>query len=37
MKAWIALLALVLLIVPMLAGIRAMRRLPPPDRKDEGD
>ena len=30
MKALIALLALTLLIVPMLAGIRRMRRLPPP-------
>jgi hypothetical protein len=28
-KALIALLALVLLIVPMLAGIRRMRKLPP--------
>jgi hypothetical protein len=36
MKSLIAILALVLLIVPMLAGIRAMRRLPPPDR-EEGD
>jgi hypothetical protein len=32
MEMLIALLALVLLIVPMLAGIRRMRRLPPPDR-----
>jgi hypothetical protein len=30
MKPMIALLALMLLIVPMLAGIRRMRRLPPP-------
>ena len=36
MKALIALLALVLLIVPMLAGIRAMRRLPPPSDKEKG-
>ncbi len=35
MKALIALLALALLIVPMLAGIRRMRRLPPPERQDE--
>ena len=34
MKALIAILALMLLIVPMLAGIRRMRRLPPPDRED---
>ncbi len=30
MKALIAILALALLIVPMLAGIRRMRKLPPP-------
>ena len=35
MKALIALLALTLLIVPMLAGIRRMRRLPPPEPRDE--
>jgi hypothetical protein len=35
MKPLIALLALALLIVPMLAGIRRMRRLPPPERQDE--
>lgn len=41
MKLLIAILALVLLIVPMLAGIRRLRRLPPkagakpqPDKKD---
>lgn len=37
MKALIALLALTLLIVPMLAGIRRMRRLPPPERREERD
>jgi hypothetical protein len=35
MKSMIALLALTLLIVPMLAAIRAMRRLPPPRRADK--
>ena len=30
MKALIAILLLVLLVVPMLAGIRRLRRLPPP-------
>lgn len=34
MKALIAILALTLLILPMLAGIRRMRRLPPRDRED---
>ena len=34
MKAFIALLALMLLIIPMLAGIRRMRRLPPKRDKD---
>jgi hypothetical protein len=37
MKALIALLALTLLIVPMLAGIRRIRRLPPGERHEEGD
>lgn len=35
MKALIALLALALLIVPMLAGIRHIRKLPPPEPRDE--
>jgi hypothetical protein len=35
MKALIALLGLALLIVPMLAGIRRMRRLPPPEQHEE--
>ncbi len=35
MNALIALLALTLQIVPMLAGIRRMRRLPPAGRQDE--
>jgi hypothetical protein len=30
MKVLIAILLLVLLVVPMLAGIRRLRRLPPP-------
>jgi hypothetical protein len=35
MKALIAILALTLLVVPMLAGIRRMRRLPPrPEEED---
>jgi len=34
MKTLIALLALALLIVPMLAAIRRLRRLPPRNRKD---
>jgi hypothetical protein len=36
MKALIALLALMLLIVPMLAGIRRMRGLPPPSDEEKG-
>ena len=35
MKTLIALIALALLVLPMLAGIRAMRRLPPPDERDD--
>ena len=35
MKTLIALLALILLIVPMLAGIKAMRRLPRPEREEQ--
>ena len=35
MKTLIAMLALVLLVVPMLAGIARMRRLPPP--RDEAE
>lgn len=37
MKSLIALLALALLVLPMLAGIRRMRGLPPrrPDQDDE--
>jgi hypothetical protein len=37
MKALIAILALALLIVPMLAGIRRMRRLPPPEQREDHD
>ena len=37
MKVLIALLALMLLIVPMLAGIRRMRQLPPPELRDDND
>lgn len=38
MKLLIAILALVLLIVPMLAGIRRLRRLPPkPGAKPQSD
>jgi hypothetical protein len=36
MEIMIALLALVLLIVPMLAGIGRIRRLPPPGHQQEG-
>ena len=36
MKTFIALLALMLLVVPMLAGIRRMKRLPR-KRDDEAD
>ena len=36
MKTLIALFALMLLIVPMLAGIARMRRLPPPKDDEEG-
>ena len=36
MEILIALLALTLLIVPMLAGIARMRRLPPPPEEEEG-
>jgi hypothetical protein len=37
MKALIAILALTLLVVPMLAGIRRIRRLPPPEHDREQD
>ena len=37
MKALIALLALTLLVVPMLAGIQRIRRLPPPEHDREQD
>jgi hypothetical protein len=36
MKTLIAMLALTLLIVPMLAGIARIRRLPPRDRDASG-
>ena len=35
MKTLIALLALALLVLPMLAGIRRMRRLPPRERDED--
>ena len=35
MKAFIAILALALLILPMLGAIRRLRRLPPPSSHDE--
>ena len=37
MKTLIAMLALTLLIVPMLAGIARVRRLPPPNGEREPD
>ena len=37
MKALIAVLILALLVLPMLAGIRRLRRLPPPERGPEED
>ena len=37
MKTLIALLALALLVVPMLAGIKRLRRLPPRRRDAPGD
>ena len=37
MKALIAILILALLVVPMLAGIRRLRRLPPPERQSKED
>ena len=37
MKTLIALLALALLVLPMLAGIRRMRKLPPPDKRREDE
>ena len=35
MKTLIALIALTLLVLPMLAGIRRMRRLPPSEERDD--
>ena len=35
MKSLIALLALALLVLPMLAGIRRMRGLPPRTKRDD--
>ena len=37
MKSLIALLALLLLVLPMLAGIGRMRRLPPRTRDEDRD
>jgi hypothetical protein len=37
MKTLIAILALTLLVVPMLAGIRRVRRLPPAEQREEQD
>jgi len=37
MKAFIAIMALALLVLPMLGAIRRLRRLPPPDRRDEDE
>ena len=37
MKTLIALLALTLLVVPMLAGIKRVRRLPPSRRDEQSD
>lgn len=35
MKPLIALLLLMLVVVPVLAGVRALRGLPPPERKPD--
>jgi hypothetical protein len=37
MKAFIAIMALALLVLPMLGAIRRMRHLPPPERRDEDE
>ncbi len=37
MKALIAVLVLALLLLPMLVGIRRLRRLPPPDAGSKED
>jgi hypothetical protein len=37
MKALIAVLVLALLVLPMLVGIRRLRRLPPPGRGSKED